>query len=127
MDSPRPTETKPATSLDGAREGERGSTHQDNGIAAAGGGPSSPPSGPARPQPSGESLLLAGLRVVMFIWVGIVLVILPWQDRWTQNALLVSHPMLRNFLVSYFTRGAVAGLGVVNLWIAVSEVGRLRR
>jgi hypothetical protein len=63
----------------------------------------------------------------MFLWVGIVLAILPWQDRWTQNTLLISHPMLRNFLDSYFTRGAITGLGVVNLWIAAAEVGRLRR
>src|SRR5215471_19443789 len=121
MDSPRPTETKPifATSHDDAHEGRSG--RKDEGAAAAGGGTSSQPGSPAPLQRSGESLLLSGLRVVMFLWVGIVLAILPWQERWTQNTLLISHPMLRSFLDSYFTRVAITGLAVVNLWIAEAE------
>ena len=92
--------------------------------------PQNPPAAaqPGQRPPAGSTNLLLGImRMTIFLWVGVVLAALPWQDRWTQNTLLLSHPAMREFLASYFTRGAISGLGIVDLWIAASEIARLRR
>ena len=67
------------------------------------------------------------MRIVVFLWVGLVLTVLPWQDRWTQNTVLLSRPALHAFFASYFVRGAFSGLGLLDLWIAVTDAARLRR
>jgi len=54
--------------------------------------------------------------------VGLVLMVFPWTDAWDSNYLLHPHPLLRTFVLSTFTRGAVTGLGLVNLVLAVQEL-----
>jgi len=58
---------------------------------------------------------------------GIVLLVFPWLDFWGQN--LFSGGGAGWYLVwmnPYF-RGAISGLGAVNLWIAIAEAIRFRR
>jgi len=57
-----------------------------------------------------------------------VLVVFPWTEAWDSNYLLHPHPWLRSFVLSTFARGAVSGLGIVNLVLAAQELrGRLAR
>ena len=56
--------------------------------------------------------------------VGIVLAVAPWTALWDANYLLSPNPMLRAFLLSAFTRGAVTGLGFVNIVLAFHELHR---
>jgi hypothetical protein len=57
--------------------------------------------------------------------VGIVLVVAPWTVLWETNYLLQPSPLLRAVLLSTFARGAVSGLGLVNLVLALDEVRQL--
>jgi hypothetical protein len=63
------------------------------------------------------------LKLVIFVLfsveLGMLLIVLPWTPVWTHNSLLAGHPDLRGVLHHYFTRGAVTGLGLVDMWIGI--------
>jgi uncharacterized membrane protein YpjA len=61
------------------------------------------------------------IRVLFFIQVGMMLVIMPWTLIWTQNSLVAGNIRLHDFLTHGFVRGAVSGLGVINLWIGIAD------
>ena len=66
------------------------------------------------------------LSIVSSLLVGIVLIVAPWTVLWDANDLLQPLPLLRSILLSPFARGAVSGLGVVNILLAIDEArGRL--
>jgi hypothetical protein len=54
--------------------------------------------------------------------MGLVLVASPWTNLWDTNQLLQLHPLLRVVVLSPYLRGAVSGLGLVNLLLAALEV-----
>jgi hypothetical protein len=64
------------------------------------------------------------LSVVSPLLVGLVLVVAPWTPLWDSNYLLTPHPVLRAWVLSAFTRGAVSGLGLINLMLAFQEAFR---
>jgi hypothetical protein len=68
--------------------------------------------------------LAALLSVLSSLLVGIVLVFAPWTSLWDSNWLLQVWPGLRGVLLSAFTRGAVTGLGLVNVLLALGDVYR---
>ena len=53
--------------------------------------------------------------VAFFFEVGLLLVVLPWSAFWEHNYFAVAWPALQPIMKNYFVRGAVTGLGVVNL------------
>jgi hypothetical protein len=65
--------------------------------------------------------LAHALSIVSSLLVGFVLVVSPWTSLWESNWLLQPHPLLRVILLSAFTRGAVSGLGVVNILLALHD------
>lgn len=89
------------------------------------------PTGPVlvdreRPQPrSGIPVWARRLQLVVFVilcvQLGMLLIALPWSEVWRQNSLIAERPMLRAIAHSYFTRGLVTGLGIVNLWLGIWE------
>ena len=71
------------------------------------------------------TLLGSGLCALLcWLVVGAVLVIIPWTSLWDANYLLQPHPAIRGFLLSAFTRGAVSGLGLVNILLALHDAHR---
>lgn len=58
------------------------------------------------------------LEVLFFLEAGLILLITPWTRIWTENPLLDISFTLRQIGESGFLRGAVSGLGLINLWIA---------
>jgi len=66
--------------------------------------------------------MAAFLSVLASLLVGLVLAIVPWTTIWEGNYLLQLSPLLRHLLLSGFVRGAVTGLGLVNILLALSEV-----
>jgi hypothetical protein len=62
------------------------------------------------------------LSILSSILVGVILVVAPWTSFWDTNGLLEPYPLLRHFVLSTFTRGAISGLGLVNILLAVYEV-----
>jgi hypothetical protein len=61
------------------------------------------------------------LSVFSSFLVGVILVVAPWTSWWDTNYLLPSLAGLRLVLLSSFTRGAVSGLGLVNILLAIYE------
>jgi hypothetical protein len=65
------------------------------------------------------------LWILSSLVVGNVLVFAPWwPPLWDSNWLLQVWPGLRGPLLSAFTRGAVTGLGLVNILLALADVHR---
>lgn len=62
-------------------------------------------------------LLLAAL----FFEVGLVLALVPWSIYWERNYFTESLPLLHAFATNNFVRGAVSGLGVINLAAGAAE------
>jgi hypothetical protein len=67
------------------------------------------------------------LRVVLRIYVGIVLAVLPWTRVWESNRLFLDLPSLGVFACSGSVRGVITGLGLLNLWIALADASERRR
>ena len=66
------------------------------------------------------------LSALSSLLVGIILVVAPWlPNLWDANYLLQPYPLLRGLALSPFTRGAVSGLGMVNVLLAVQEAREL--
>jgi len=82
---------------------------------------------PERPRSSWYQKLGALLFIIICFEVGIFLVIFPWMDYWGQNSIANFFPWLRILWDSPFFRGALSGLGLINIYISLAEVVRLRR
>ena len=53
--------------------------------------------------------------------------ILPWWTRiWDQNLFILSHPMLAGILHNGAVRGIISGLGLLDIWIGISEAVHYR-
>ena len=65
--------------------------------------------------------MAAFLSVLSSLLVGLVLAVIPWTTFWDATYLLQPYPLLRHVLLSGFTRGAVTGLGLVNILLALVE------
>lgn len=61
------------------------------------------------------------LSVISTLLVGLVLTVAPWTNLWDANYLLQPHPLLRAVALHGLTRGAVTGLGLVNIVLALHE------
>jgi polyferredoxin len=69
---------------------------------------------PARRR-KGSVLIRRLVYVAFFLEVGLLLVVLPWSTFWERNYFAEALPVLQPFLTNNFVRGAVTGLGLVNL------------
>jgi hypothetical protein len=54
--------------------------------------------------------------------VGLLLIVLPWSTFWERNYFAYAWPALRPLLDNNFVRGAVTGLGVLNLFAGFAEL-----
>lgn len=63
----------------------------------------------------GRVLLRRLLLVAFFFEAGLLLIVLPWSGFWDRNYFGYAWPVLRPVLTNNFVRGAVSGLGLVNL------------
>jgi hypothetical protein len=89
------------------------------------------PTPPAEQQPGGATWmqkLSAILFCVFCLELGLFLLIYPWMGSlWNHNWLFSLRPEWQKFLLSEQFRGAVSGLGILNLFIGFLEIIRLRR
>ena len=69
----------------------------------------------------------AVLFITFCLEVGIFLVVFPWTPWWDANYFSGLLPTLHQYWDNMYLRGAVSGLGVVNLYISLIEALRLRR
>jgi hypothetical protein len=55
----------------------------------------------------------------------LLLILIPWSAFWDRNYFIETVPALGTLLTNNFVRGAVSGLGVVNLVAALGELADL--
>ena len=71
--------------------------------------------------------LLAVAFILFCFEIGFFLVFVPWSQLWEHNVLLSYSLHIRRLLLNNFFRGAVSGLGVIDLVLGFSELGRFWR
>ena len=54
-----------------------------------------------------------------------MLVLIPWSRFWERNYFADVMPAVQFVTTNNYVRGAVSGLGLVNIWIALSELGAI--
>ena len=71
---------------------------------------------------------LSLLVLVLFcVYLGVLVAILPWWRRmWDENLWIQSRPMLAAVLDNGAVRGLISGLGLLDIWIGVSEAVHYR-
>lgn len=62
------------------------------------------------------------LVVAFFFEFGFALLIVPWSAFWDRNYFAELVPAIHAFITNNFVRGAVSGLGVINLLSGISEL-----
>ncbi len=65
------------------------------------------------------------LLVAYFIEVGLLLVLVPWSPFWERNYFVTAYPAIHEIIRNNYVRGAVSGLGVVNLLMGFNELGSM--
>jgi hypothetical protein len=58
---------------------------------------------------------------VLLLWLvlGLALILLPWSEIWENNYFLYQYPALGLVLKSSFLRGAISGLGFMNVLLSL--------
>jgi hypothetical protein len=67
------------------------------------------------------------LRVVLLLlWLelGLLLILVPWSDMWDVNYFLYQYPALGLIVKNPYLRGAVSGLGLMNVLFALEAFRR---
>jgi hypothetical protein len=80
-----------------------------------------------RPEYRWYHKMSAILFVTFCLEVGLFLVVFPWTDYWDANFFSSLVPEWHQYWENLYVRGAVSGLGVVDLYISFVEIVRLRR
>lgn len=64
--------------------------------------------------------------VLLIIWLelGLVLVLVPWSEIWEINYFLYQYPALGLIVNNSYLRGAISGLGLVNVLLALEAFRR---
>jgi len=64
--------------------------------------------------------------VLLLIWLelGLGLILVPWSEIWDINYFLYQYPSLGLFVKNPYLRGAISGLGVMNVFLALEAFRR---
>jgi hypothetical protein len=65
--------------------------------------------------------------IVFCMELGLFLLIFPWTDAWDNNFFAALIPEWHRWWTNAYVRGAVSGVGMLNLYISLAEVFQLRR
>jgi hypothetical protein len=66
--------------------------------------------------------LLAVAFILFCFEIGLFLIFVPWSTLWETNVLLTYSFSLRIFVLNNFVRGAVSGLGVIDVLLGFLEL-----
>lgn len=73
------------------------------------------------------SRLLTVIYILFCFEMGVLLVVLPWVSVWSKNFFVGEYPWVSVIAMNYFVRGAISGVGLADIWLAVYEFWRLRQ
>jgi hypothetical protein len=65
---------------------------------------------------------MALLLAALFVEVGLVLLIVPWSILWDRNYFIDVFPQVQALATNNYVRGAVSGLGAVNIGAGIAEL-----
>lgn len=65
--------------------------------------------------------------IVFCLQLGLFLVVLPWSHLWEHNYFLLRWPELSAWLLNYYLRGVISGLGLVDIGLGLSAAVRFRK
>jgi hypothetical protein len=72
--------------------------------------------------------VMLGICFIVFAGeLGFCLIVLPWLSNWDMSYIPVHIPKLADVWMSHYFRGVLSGLGLLNVWVALVETGRLFR
>jgi hypothetical protein len=86
-----------------------------------------PSSVPEQEAPPRRHWLLLLCFALFSFEIGIFLVVFPWMDNWTLNYFPGAFPRLEDLWDEPALKGALSGLGVVNIYVAILQLLRLFR
>jgi hypothetical protein len=59
--------------------------------------------------------------------LGVLVAVLPWSPLyWDRNGWMLAHPAVGRVLHLGFVRGFISGIGLIDIWIGVSEALHFR-
>lgn len=65
--------------------------------------------------------------VLFCVYLGVLVMLLPWWARiWDHNMFLQAHPALSAVLHNGAVRGVISGIGLLDIWIGISEAVHYR-
>jgi hypothetical protein len=65
--------------------------------------------------------------VLFCVYLGVLVMVLPWWTRiWDRNMFIQAHPWLAAVLHNGAVRGIISGLGLLDIWIGISEAVHYR-
>ena len=65
--------------------------------------------------------------VLFCVYLGVLVMILPWWTRiWDRNEFILARPWLAAILHNGAVRGMISGLGLLDIWIGISEAVHYR-
>jgi hypothetical protein len=62
------------------------------------------------------------LLIAFFFEIGFALLVVPWSAFWDRNYFAEALPPIHAFITNNFVRGAVSGLGLVNIFAGLGEI-----
>ena len=62
------------------------------------------------------------ILVAFFLEVGFLLIVVPWSAFWERNYFAQTSPVVLDVITNNFVRGAISGLGLVNVCVGVVEL-----
>lgn len=65
--------------------------------------------------------------IIFCMELGLFLVVYPWTEAWATNLFAGIVPEWHGYWTNPYARGAVSGIGVLNLYVSFVEILRLRR
>ena len=85
------------------------------------------PSASAKTAPLWLQRMSLAVLVLFCVYLGALVAYLPWWTRiWDENLFLMAHPQLSAFLHLGAVRGVISGLGLLDIWIGISEAVHYR-
>ncbi len=67
--------------------------------------------------------LSLAMLVIFCLYIGGLMAVLPWSPRyWDGNGWILGHPAASNWLLRGWVRGLLSGIGLLDLWIGISEL-----
>jgi hypothetical protein len=67
------------------------------------------------------------LIIAVLIELGLLLIVVPWSAYWERNYFAQISPVMEAIVTNNYVRGAVTGLGAVNVLTALADLAALLR